>query len=148
MGARAAELAHDELEEEKRRFARLLVFRKVGEDAALFFAAEGRIRQNNVPAISIADFFERYAQAIERIDLRCFQTMQEEIHVREQVGKRFGFASEEALGLEDIVVLGSLALLLQMIEGCDEESTSAAGWIEERFAQAWIGDGNHVSGVN
>ena len=55
IGAGAAELAHNELEKEQRGFRGLLVFRKVGEDAALFFSAEGRIRQNNIHAISIAD---------------------------------------------------------------------------------------------
>ena len=54
-GLAASELAHDELEEEQRGFGRLLVFGEVAEDAALFFAAEGRVGQDHVHAVSVAD---------------------------------------------------------------------------------------------
>src|ERR1041384_1847133 len=110
MRARASELAHDELKKEQRGFGGLLVFGKIGEDAALFFSAEGRIGQDNIYAVSIADFFQREPQTIDGSDLRLFQAMQKKIHVREQVGKRFGFAAEEALGLEHLMMLGSFAL--------------------------------------
>ena len=53
----AAQLTHDELEEEQGCLAGLLVFRKVGKDAALFFTAEGGIRQNNIDTIAVTDFF-------------------------------------------------------------------------------------------
>ena len=66
-----------------------------------------------------------------------------QIHVREQIGKRFGFATEEALGLEHLMVFSSLALFLQMIERCDQKSAGAAGRVEEGFAEARIGDGDH-----
>ena len=61
----------------------------------------------------------------------------------EQIGKRFGLAAEEALSLENLVVFGSLALFLQMIERRDQKAAGAAGWIEEGFAQSWVGDGDH-----
>ena len=55
--AGTAKLAHDELEKEQGGFGSLLVFWKVGEDAALFFAAEGGIGQDDVHTIAVADFF-------------------------------------------------------------------------------------------
>ena len=63
--------------------------------------------------------------------------------MREQIGKRFGFVTEEALGLEHLMVFSSLALFLQMIERCDQKSAGAAGRVEEGFAEARIGDGDH-----
>ena len=56
--------------------------------------------------------------------------MQEEVHLRQQIRKRFGLPAEEAFGLEDGVMLGPLALLSQMLEGFDQEAAGAAGGIE------------------
>ena len=53
---RALELAHDQLEKEQRGFGGLLVFGKVAEDAALFFAAEGRVGHDDIDSVSVADF--------------------------------------------------------------------------------------------
>ena len=68
---RALELAHDELEEQQRGLGGLLVFGEVAEDAALFFAAEGRVGQDDIDAVSVADLAQREAQAVQRIDLRA-----------------------------------------------------------------------------
>ena len=116
---------------------------KVGEDAALFFAAEGRIGQDDVHAIFVADFLQWKAEAVEGVDLGRFQSVEEEVHLREQIRKRFGFPAQEAFGLEDGIMLGPLALFSQMVEGFDQEAAGAAGGIEKRFAQSRIGDGDH-----
>ena len=61
----ALELAHDELEKQQCRFRGLFVLGKVAEDAALFFAAEGRVGgHDDIDAVSVADLAERKAQAI------------------------------------------------------------------------------------
>ena len=135
---RALELAHDELEEEQRGFGGLFVFGKVAEDAALFFAAEGRVGHDDIDAVSVADFSQREAQAVQRIDLRRFQTVQDQIHLREQIRQRLGLAAEDALGLKNLPILDRLALLLQMLERLDEKAAGAAGRVEDHFAE--LGD--------
>ena len=72
----ALELAHDELEKQQCGFGGLLVFGKIAEDAALFFAAEGRVGHDDIDAVSVTDLAQREAQAVQWIDLRRFQTVQ------------------------------------------------------------------------
>jgi len=57
--------------------------------------------------------------------------MQEEVHLREQIRKRFGLPAQEAFGLEDGMMFGSFALFSQMLERFDQEATSATGGIEK-----------------
>ncbi len=137
---RAFEFAHDELEKQQRGFGGLLVFGEVAEDAALFFAAERRVGHDDIDAVSVADLAERKAQAVQRIDLRRLQAVQEQIHLRQQIRQRLGFAAEDALSLENLAVLDGLALLLQMLERFDEKSAGAAGRIEDHFAKLGIHD--------
>ena len=51
------------------RFRRFVVLGKVAENAALFFAAEGRIGHDDIDPVSVADLAQRKAQAVQRIDL-------------------------------------------------------------------------------
>ena len=51
----ASQLPHDQLEEQQRGFGRLLILGEVAKDAALLFAAEGRIGQDHIDAVSLAD---------------------------------------------------------------------------------------------
>ena len=137
------ELAHDELEEEQSGFGGLLVFGEVAEDAALFFAAEGRVGHDDIDAVSVADLAERKAKAVQRIDLRRFQAVQNQVHLGQQIRKRLRLAAEDALGLENLSVLNRLALLLQMLERLDEKAAGAAGRIENHFAELRIDDFDH-----
>ncbi len=61
---RALELAHDQLKKEQRGFGGLFIFGKVAEDAALFFAAEGRVGHDDIDAVSVADFSQWKAKAV------------------------------------------------------------------------------------
>ena len=81
------------------RFRRFFVLGKVAENAALFFAAERRIGHDHIDAVSVADLAERKAQAVQRIDLRRFESVQNEIHLSQQIRQRLGFSSEDALFL-------------------------------------------------
>src|SRR3989304_3385056 len=79
------ELAHDELEKKKRRFGGLFVFGEVAENAALFFAAERRVGHDDIDPVFVADFPQRKAQAVQRIDLRRFQAVQNQIHLGQEI---------------------------------------------------------------
>ncbi len=56
LWAATLELAHDELKKQQRGFGGLFVFGEIAEDAALFFAAERRIGQDDIDAVFVADF--------------------------------------------------------------------------------------------
>ena len=53
--ARAFEFAHDQLQKQQGGFGGLLVFGKVAEDAAFFFAAEGRVGHDDIDPVLITD---------------------------------------------------------------------------------------------
>ena len=89
------ELAHDELQEEKRRLGGLLVFGKVRQDAPLLLAAEGRIGHDDVHAILVADLAQRKAEGVFRVNLRVFQAVEQEVHLAEQVRQRLGLDAEQ-----------------------------------------------------
>ena len=93
----AAQLAHDELQEQQRRLGGLLVLGEVALDAALLLAAEGRVGQDHVHPVLVADLGEREAQAVAGVDLRGLQAVQQQVHLAEQVGQRLGLAAEDAL---------------------------------------------------
>ena len=139
----ALQLAHDELEEQQSRFRRLHVLGEVVQDAALLLAAEGRVGHDDLDALSVADLAQRKAQAVPRIDLRRLETVQHQIHLRQQIGQRFRLAAEDALVLQDFPVLDVAALLLQMLERLDEKAAGAAGRVEDRLRQVWGPDFDH-----
>src|SRR2546426_2357732 len=95
----SSKFPHDELKKEKRCFRGLLVFGKVREDTALFFTAEWWIGKDDVYAVLVADFLEWKTQRIARVNLGGLQTVQEQVHLRQQVWKRLGFATEQASSL-------------------------------------------------
>jgi hypothetical protein len=64
------------LQEQEGRFGRLLVFGEVAQDAALLFAAERRIGQDDVHPVAVANPVERESQAVLGVDLRAFQPVQ------------------------------------------------------------------------
>ena len=139
----SSELAHDELQKKQGSFGGLLVFGEVAEDAALFFAAERRVGHDDIDAVFVADLAEGEAQAVQGIDPGRFQAGQNQIHLGEQIGKRLGLAAEDALTLERLPVFDRFALFLQMLEGLDEKSTGAAGWVEDHLAELGIDDLHH-----
>lgn len=62
------ELAHDELEEEKRRFRSLHFGREVVEDTLLLLAPEWRVGEDHIHPLLIADLIEGEAKAVVRVD--------------------------------------------------------------------------------
>ena len=84
---RAFELAHDELEEEQSSFGSLFIFGKVAEDASLFFAAERRVGHDDIDPVFVADFSQRESEGCSRINLRGFQSVQNKIHLSQQIRK-------------------------------------------------------------
>ena len=64
--------------------------------------------------------------------------MEEEIHLTEEIGQRLGLDAEEGVTLEAAVILGSLALFLEVLEGFDEKAAGAAGGIEHGFPEARV----------
>ena len=81
------ELTHNQLQEEQGCFRGLLIFWEVRENTTLLFATERWIGKNDVDALPVADLAQGEAQAVAMIDLGRFQTMQQEIHLRKQVGQ-------------------------------------------------------------
>ena len=109
---------------------------------ALFLAAERRIGHDDVHAVFVADFPEREAQGVAGINLGIFKTVEEQVHLAEEIGKRLGLNPVECSPLQARVVLRLLALLFQMFEGFDEESAGARGRIKDRLAELRVNDGH------
>ena len=94
----------------------MFVFGKVAEDAALFFAAEGRVGHDHIDAVAVTDLAQRKTQAVQRIDLRRFESVQNEIHLSQQIRQRLGFAAKNALSLKNVPILDGLALFFKMLK--------------------------------
>jgi hypothetical protein len=77
----AAESPHDELEEKQRGFGGLSVLRKVGLDALLLLAAEGRVGEDHVHTFFLSDLSEFVAECIAGVDARGVEAVQEQIHL-------------------------------------------------------------------
>ena len=138
-----AQLPHDELQEEQRGFRRLFVFGEIALDALLLLAAEGRVGEDHVHAVALADVGELVAERVAGINLRRVESVQHQIHLAEQIRQRFRFAAEEGFFLQDLAVGHGLHLFRQMIVGFDDESAGATGGVEHGFAKARVGDDNH-----
>ncbi len=132
-----AQLAHDELEEEQRGLGGLLVLGEVALDAALLLAAEGRVGEDDVHAVLVADLGELRGEGVAGIDLRRLEAVQQQVHLAEQVGQRLGLAAEERCGPAAPARSATvLHLLAQVGEGLDEEAAGAAGRVEHGLAEA------------
>jgi hypothetical protein len=139
----AVELAHDELKEEERRLGRLPVLGEVTLDALLLLAAEGRIGEDDVDTILLADLGELVAESVARVDLGGIQAVQQQVHLAEQVGKRLRLVAGERSFLQHPPVGDRLNLGGEVIERFDEEAAGAGRGIEHGLAQAGIGHRDH-----
>ena len=139
----ALELAHDELEEQQRRFRGLPVFGEIALDALLLLAAEGRIGEDHVHAIFLADFGELEAQSVAGVDLRRVQAVQQQVHLAEQIRQGLWLAADDGLVLQTLAVGDRLHLLFKMVVRLDQKAARAAGRVEDGFAKARIGDFHH-----
>ena len=89
------QLPHNQLQEEQRGFGGLFVFWEIALDAAFLFAAKGRVGEDHVHAIAFADVGELEAERITGINLRGVESVQQQIHLAEQIRQRLGFAAEQ-----------------------------------------------------
>ena len=121
----------------------MLVFGEVALDAFLLLAAEGRVGEDDVHAVALADVGELEAEGVAGVNLRGVEAVQEQVHLAEQIRQRLGFAAEERAFLQEAAVGDGFDLLGQVVVGFDEEAAGAAGGVEHGFAQARIGDGDH-----
>ena len=121
----------------------LLVLGEIALDAAFLFAAERRIGQDHVHPVGILDLGQLLLQTVSLGDLRRFQAVQQQVHLAEHVGERFGFAAEDALLLKDPPLLDRLALLFQVGVGLDQKAARAAGRVENLLPKLRIGHGDH-----
>jgi hypothetical protein len=78
------------LQEQQRGFRRLHVGREVGLDAGFFLAAEGRVGEDHVHPLAVADLGDAPLQCVAVGDLRRFQAVQQQVHLRQHVGQRLG----------------------------------------------------------
>ena len=94
------ERAHDELHKQQRRLAGAGGFGEVQLDAGFFLAAKGRVGDDDLVAVFVADFVERGFQAVVAADVGVFDAVQQQVHRPEQVGQRFLLDAEQGLVLQ------------------------------------------------
>ena len=137
------QLAHDELQEQKRGFRRLAVFGEVALNALFLLAAEGRIGEDHIDAVFLADLRELEAQGVAGVDLRRVQPVQQQVHLAEQIRQRLRLAAGDGVVLQALAVGDGLHLLFEMAVRLDQKPARAAGRVEHGFAKARIGDFHH-----
>lgn len=69
--------------------------------------------------------------------------MEEQIHLRQEVGHRLGFAAQDGFLLQGAVVFHAAALGLEMVKGFDQEAAGAAGGVQDGLSQAGVGNRHH-----
>jgi hypothetical protein len=131
------------LQKEQGGFRCLHIGREVGFDAGFFFAAEGRVGEDDVDAFAVADFADAPFQSVAVGDLRRFQTMQQQIHLRQHIRQRFGFLAIEAGTLQGATLLGRAYLWRNVVVGFDQKTAGAAGRIKDGFTEARVADLDH-----
>ena len=102
--------AHDQLKEQKRSFRCTAIVGEVVEDARLFLAAKGRVGQDDIDPLILADFSKTKPQRVARIDPRGMKTVQQQVELRQQEWQRLGFATEEAVFLQGAALLDRVGL--------------------------------------
>ena len=137
-GALLAQFPHDELQKQQCSLRCLFVFREIALNAFLLLAAKGRIRQDHVHAVALADVGKLETERIARINLRRVEAVQQQVHLAKQIRQRLGFAAEQGFLLQDAAVGHGLDLLGQVVERLDQKAARAAGRVEHRFAEARI----------
>jgi hypothetical protein len=126
------------LQKEKRGFRRLFVLREIALNALLLLAAEGRVREDHIHAVALSDVRQLVAEGVGGIDLRRVESVQQQVHLAEQIWQRFRFTAEEGFLLQDLAVSHGLHLFGQMIVGFDEEAACAAGRVEHGLAEGSV----------
>ena len=142
-GTRHAQLAHDVLQKQQRGFRCLHIGRKVGLDADLFLTAEGRVGEDDVHALAVADLIDPSIQRIAVGDLGRLQPVQQQIHLHQHVRQRLGLLAVEGVLLQHAALVGRADLRRNVVVGFHQETARAAGRVEHRFAQARVAHLHH-----
>ena len=79
----ASQLSHDELEEEQRGLACLLVLEEVAQDASLFLTAERRIGQDHIYPFARSDLGDLHGQRVGIGDAGVLQAVEQQVHLRQ-----------------------------------------------------------------
>ena len=108
--AGALEPAHDELQEQQGGFLTAPVFGEVVADAGLLLAAEGRVGEDDVDPLGLADLGEAKPQRVAGVDARRVQAVQQQVHLRQQEGQGLGLAGVDAALLQDAALLDRIGL--------------------------------------
>src|SRR5262249_14942860 len=83
------QLPHDELEKQQSGLSRLAVLWKIPLNTFLFLSAKRRVGQDYVNALLLADLGKFEPQGVAGIDLRRIEPVQEQVHLPEEIWKRF-----------------------------------------------------------
>src|SRR5690606_37466190 len=101
---------HYQLQKQQCRLGRAPVIGKVVEDACLLLTAEGRVGQDDVDPLVLADLSQAEAKSIAGVDAWGMQAVQQEVELGQQERQRLGLAAEEAVLLEDSPLLDRIGL--------------------------------------
>ena len=130
---------HDELQEEQSRLRCLPVLREVGLNALLFLTAERRIGEDDIHPVPLANLGQAEAKRVAGVDVGSVETMQQQVHLSEEVGKRLGLPPEEGLGLKTVRSSTVFTWCAEMVVRFDQEATGAARRVKYRLAQSGVG---------
>ena len=131
------------MQKQQRRLRRLFILRKIPLNPLLLFTTKRWICQNHIHPLALADIRQLKAQRVARINLRRIKSVQQQIHLAQQIRQCLRFAAEQRFFLQHAAVRHRLHLFRKVIICFDQEPTRASRRIKNRFAQARIGYSNH-----
>ena len=140
----AVQLAHDELQEQQRGLGGLPVLREVALDALLLLAAKGRVGEDHIHPVLLADLGELEAQGVAGVDVRRIEAVQQQVHLAEQIGQGLRLAPEQRPLLQ--APCGrprSSPAWLRWLNASTRNPPVPAGRVEHGLAQPRVGDLDH-----
>ncbi len=104
--------------------------------------SEWRICEDDVVPVFLIDVVDIVSEGIGMADIRSFDSMEDHIHRRDDIGKGLDLSPIEGLFLEDIIISGrSIWIFLHEIAECfTEESRRSTRTIIDRLSYLWIED--------
>ena len=106
------------------------------------FAAEGRIGDDVVEAISFLNVGEVLGERVRVNDVRRLDAVQDHVHDRDHVGEGLLFLPVESALLQGAILGGGALGILgaEVIKGFAEEAGRTDGRVADRLAQLWRSD--------
>lgn len=96
-----------------------------------------------IDAIALADLGQLEAQRIERVDLRGIKSVQQQVHLAQQIRQRLGLAALERRVLQDFAVFNCFDLGTQVFERFNKETAGPAGGVEHHLTKLRVHDFHH-----